>query len=355
VALGATAAGAFTSGVAVTVIGGSGADTINASAFGRSVSISGGDGADSLIGSSGSDTLLGGDGNDTLVGGAGADYLEGGTDTNTYVFNTGDIVSGETVTFTSGATEIFLVDTSTDFSLLNGGATPLSGLTRIDIAIGQTATFTAAQLNGLSLNVNGVSGGPSENLIVNGTSGNDVINLANISVGSGISGAQIFGSGGNDTITGTAGNDTIAGGAGVDVFVVNTVAVAGIDFISDFNWNEDKIDTTVNVTYFHNIGDIPTSNFEGEITFQQALDVAASQNGSPGPEPDNSYDAIMFSYAARTYILITLDENDGTPVGGNTYKANTDILIDITGFSGSPPYVTFASGPLPADGSNPFI
>lgn len=60
------------------VTGGSGNDTINASASNSKVLLYGGDGNDSLIGGVSNDSIFGGTGNDTLQGGQGDDSLTGG-------------------------------------------------------------------------------------------------------------------------------------------------------------------------------------------------------------------------------------------------------------------------------------
>ena len=62
-----------------TVLGASGADTLNGTAD-----------ADRMMALAGADTLYGYAGNDTLIGGTGADRLEGGAGNDTYTFDRGD-------------------------------------------------------------------------------------------------------------------------------------------------------------------------------------------------------------------------------------------------------------------------
>ena len=62
--------------IAVTVLAGSGMDSVLGSAFGDV--IVGGDGGDLLEGGTGNDVLIGGEGDDSLDGGIGIDVLSGG-------------------------------------------------------------------------------------------------------------------------------------------------------------------------------------------------------------------------------------------------------------------------------------
>ena len=59
-------------------------------------------------------------------------------------------------------------------------------------------------------------------------------------------GETIVGGAGDDRIIGRGGNDTLTGGAGNDVFVYDTRKF-GIDTITDFNTNGDRID----LSYLH--------------------------------------------------------------------------------------------------------
>jgi Ca2+-binding RTX toxin-like protein len=54
----------------------------------------------------------------------------------------------------------------------------------------------------------------------------------------------LYGGGGGDALYGGAGDDTLTGGAGLDTFVFDpvTVAVGGVDLITDFNSADDTID-----------------------------------------------------------------------------------------------------------------
>ena len=194
---------------------------------------------------SGNDTITGGSGNDTITGGAGADVMNGGTGDNTFVFHASDVASGETVTF-SGTSDTFHVATSTDFSLLNGGAA-LTGLDVINLASSTTATFTGAQLSGLALTVNGVAGGATESLVVNAGAGTTVT-LANMTVTN--AAVTLNGSTGDENLTGTAGADVISGGTGNDTITAGSGndsinAGDGANFVQFTFANFDLNDTVV--------------------------------------------------------------------------------------------------------------
>ena len=79
------------------LVGGSGNDTIDASALNSAatpqtlaVTLDGGDGNDTIIGSTGNDTIIGGTGNDIITGGKGDDTVNAGDDTDTINYTVGD-------------------------------------------------------------------------------------------------------------------------------------------------------------------------------------------------------------------------------------------------------------------------
>lgn len=167
--------------------------------------------ADTISGGQNADTISGGDGNDTITGGAGADSLAGGAGVNTYIFNTGDVAAGETVTLT-GTTDTFSVDTNTVFNAMNAGGA-ITGLDAINFGLAQNAEFLSAQLTGQTFAVNAAGGGV---LIVDASANTGVtinLGLATLTIAT----SSITGGNGNDTITGTNAVDTITGGAGADV------------------------------------------------------------------------------------------------------------------------------------------
>ena len=80
----------------VRAIGGSGNDTLNASAFSRGILLEGGAANDLLRSGAGSDTLLGGIGNDSLAAGRGTDTVSGG-DGNDSLLIDWSALSGATI------------------------------------------------------------------------------------------------------------------------------------------------------------------------------------------------------------------------------------------------------------------
>jgi hypothetical protein len=75
-----------------TMIGGAGANVMDASGFNGDVYMDGRAGNDQLTGGPGNDVLIGGSGDDTLVGGAGNDVLVGGSGSDRLVGGAGDDV-----------------------------------------------------------------------------------------------------------------------------------------------------------------------------------------------------------------------------------------------------------------------
>ncbi|MFK7770351.1 MAG: calcium-binding protein, partial [Mariniblastus sp.] len=74
----------------LSVLGGDGNDTLDASAVSTGVQFFGGDGNDVLIGSGGVDTINGGADNDTITGGLGADLQFGDAGDDLFIWNNGD-------------------------------------------------------------------------------------------------------------------------------------------------------------------------------------------------------------------------------------------------------------------------
>jgi Ca2+-binding RTX toxin-like protein len=129
-----------------------------------------------LRGNDGKDDLSGGKGNDSLDGGAGSDTLRGGLGNDTY----------------------FIDDLANVVEEADGAGNDTVRST-VDFAIG------AASIETLLLF--------SDNSAISGT-GND---QANVITAAGTSSAQLFGGGGNDTMTGGGGNDVLIGDDGNDV------------------------------------------------------------------------------------------------------------------------------------------
>src|SRR6185312_7477249 len=278
-------------GDGLTINAGGGNDTINASGLAAGLvglTVDGGAGNDTITGSQGADHLLGGDGNDTVVGGRGDDVAFLGNGNDTFIWNPGDgsdVVEGQAGTDTllfNGANVAEHIDLSANgsrlrmtrdvanivmdvdgvehvqFNALGGAdtitvndltgtavtqvaldlsATPGSGQgdgaadtvivngTAGNDQINVTANATSVLVNGLTAQVR-IDGaeGANDSLVVNGLGGDDVINASgrmNLTLNGGAGNDTITGSQGNDTVIGGQGNDTAKLGAGDDTFIWN--------------------------------------------------------------------------------------------------------------------------------------
>src|SRR5262249_43329882 len=289
---------------ALVAAGGAGNDTLSAAtlpAENTMLTLDGGAGNDTIIGSQGDDRLLGGDGNDVVTGGRGNDTALLGNGNDTFIWNPGDgsdTVEGEAGTDTlvfNGANINERMDISANGERARltrdvGNITmDLNGVEHIQVnALGGADTIPVNDLTGtdvtrvaLDLSAPAGSGqgdGAADTVKVNGTAGDDHINVASsgalvvvngLAAQGTIAGAEgdkdslvshgragndtihpsgpnprqlhltINGGAANDTITGTRGNDVVIGGTGNDVALLG----AGDD---TFIWNpgdaSDKIE-----------------------------------------------------------------------------------------------------------------
>ena len=250
------------------VDGKSGDDTINASSLPTGLTqltIDGGSGDDTIVGSQGADLLIGGSGNDVVTGGKGADVALLGSGDDGFIWNPGDgsdIVDGgsgfdtldfrgasidENVTISAnGSHATFFRDVATvTMDLDNVERIQFEALGGADKIVVNDLTGTDVKQVDINLAgaLNGSAGdGAADTVTVNGTDGNDHINVTASGTLVTVSGlpAQVTidhaegrdpgdhlvikGGAGNDTINasalaaGTIGV-TVDGGAGNDTFV----------------------------------------------------------------------------------------------------------------------------------------
>jgi Ca2+-binding RTX toxin-like protein len=241
----------------------------------------GGAGDDKIFGGRGNDILFGGIGNDFIDGnggddraflgegndlfqwdpGDGSDVVEGGTGLDRMLFNGANVseffdasANGQRVRFFRNVANITM---------------DIDGIEQLDLnALGGADTITINNLAGTALNqinLNLGNDGQNDRVIVNGTNGDDVIQVSNVAsgvnilglfatiaiagadptdtlVGNGLAGndsliatallpnkiSLIFqGGAGDDVLDGSDGNDVFDGGAGDDVLLGN----AGDDFL----------------------------------------------------------------------------------------------------------------------------
>jgi predicted lipoprotein with Yx(FWY)xxD motif len=231
--------------------------------------IDGGGGNDTLAGGSGAETLVGGDGNDSLDGNKGNDLALMGAGDDTIVWDPGDgsdVVEGQegadTMRF-NGADVAERIDLSANGNRLRffrdaGNITmDTAGVERVDFnALGGADTITVNDLSGTdvtSVNADlaaagGAGDGQIDRVVVNGTNGNDGIDVSGDASGVAVSGLRaavairhqepsdtlvVNGLDGNAeisaaalaaqvialTLDGGAGNDTLAGGSGAETLV----------------------------------------------------------------------------------------------------------------------------------------
>jgi Ca2+-binding RTX toxin-like protein len=252
-----------------------GADTINASHLNAGViglTLDGGDDADMIVGSAGNDLVIGGRGNDTVFLGAGddtfvwnpgdgSDTVDGQGGNDTLQFNGANV--NENITLSANGTHVLLTRDVGNITM------DLHGIENINVAaLGGADTLTVNDLTGTGVtDVNidlsspagsGVGDGSADTVIVNGTAGEDTIQVSGDSGHADVTGlaARVHVSGaeanidrlvvnalggddvvaasgltataigltenggdGNDVLIGGAGNDIITGGAGDDVLI----------------------------------------------------------------------------------------------------------------------------------------
>ena len=279
-----------------------GTDSFDASAMPANIArltVDGGTDDDIIVASQGDDVILGGDGNDLITGGRGNDTAFMGDSNDTFVWNPGDgsdIVEGQ-----AGSDTLLFngANVNENFDLSANGSRvrltrdvaditmDLNGLEQINLyALGGADTITVNDLTGTGLgtiNLNlaasvGGGDGQADNVIINGTNGNDNIVVASsVSGGVNIGGlsavvklmapeatldrltinalggsdtvnASALGDGainlsenggaGDDVLTGSQGNDVVSGGTGNDVALLG----AGDD---TFVWNPGDGSDTV--------------------------------------------------------------------------------------------------------------
>jgi Ca2+-binding RTX toxin-like protein len=224
--------------IAITVDGGAGNDRIL-----------GGNGVDTLLGGDGDDFVDGNQGNDTAFLGAGddvfqwdpgdgSDTVEGQGGADTMQFNGANIserfevsANGQRVRFTRDIASITM---------------DLDGIEDVDVrALGGADTITVDDLSGTDLTevtndlaANGGAGdGAADNVIVNGSGGDDVIAVAGDA-----SGASVFGLAARVTIAGAeAAGDRVTVGAlaGDDVVEASGLAAGAIRLTEDGGDGDD--------------------------------------------------------------------------------------------------------------------
>ncbi len=234
-----------------------GDDTINASPLNADwikLTIDGGAGNDTIVGSQGVDLLLGGDGKDIVTGGRGNDTALLGNGNDTFIWNPGD--GSDTVEGQDGTDTLVFnganINENMDISA-NGQRARLSrdvGNVVMDLnqvehiqltAAGGADTIVVNDLTGTDLTQvaidlsapagSGQGDGAPDTVIVNGTAGDDHVNVAS-------SGASVV-------VNGLAAKVTLAGTEGaLDSLTVN--GLAGNDTINASTLKAGQVNLTIN-------------------------------------------------------------------------------------------------------------
>jgi RTX calcium-binding nonapeptide repeat (4 copies) len=188
--------GAFTNSIPTTISGGDGNDTLSGGqtqVAAENETFNGGDGNDTVDGGKGNDTAYLGSGNDTFRwdNGEGSDVIEGQDGTDTMLFNGAGVAENVTMTANGGRLNFFRVqgnvtmDTNgveiVDDNALGGAdSVTVNDLTGTDVT--QTNIDLASALGGTAAD------GAVDNVVVNGTNGDD-----NIAINGNGSGADVTG------------------------------------------------------------------------------------------------------------------------------------------------------------------
>jgi RHS repeat-associated protein len=216
--------------------GGTGNDTLNATAATFGIRADGRDGDDNLTGGARGDELFGGFGNDTLNGGTGFDTLFG--DAGDDIINGGaefDVIRGGegNDTINGGDDDDQIYETTAANNIDGGAGNDTLYLTATDVGV--TVTYTDA--NNITTSTGDKITG-IEFLDFTGGTGNDTLNASKATGfirAFGGAGDDNFTAGtGNDDLQGGFGNDTLNGGDGVD----NLIGSFGNDTLNGGSGND---------------------------------------------------------------------------------------------------------------------
>lgn len=264
----------------VTILGGSGNDTIMSNA--GHDTLSGGDGNDYVWGGSGNDMLSGGDGNDQLLGGNGDDILDGGVGNDAMTGGNGND------TYYVDATSDVLTETST------GGIDTV--VSSINLTLGSNLehlTLTGAALNGTG------------NSLANTITGNANANVLN----------------------GGTGADTLIGGLGNDVYVVDSASDVVVEADGE---GTDTVQSSVSYTLSAQVENLTLTGTSGTSGTGNALaNLIVGNSGANTLNGGLGADTLQGGTGNDTYYVddagdVVVEASGG---GTDTVRASLDYTL----------------------------
>ena len=351
------------SGDSLTIDGGGGRDTIDASALPAgavTLTLDGGDDNDFLIGGHGADMLLGGAGNDTVIGGAGSDVASLGSGNDTFIWNQGDgsdIVHGddgldtmvfngapghEDITISANGAHAILsrvqgnITMDTD-SVEHIVVAPLGGA---DTIIVNDLTGTAVNQVAIDLGIpdpaapqHTIPDGQLDSVVVNGTAGDDAITIDRFH-----GAVRVSGLAATTTIShadGTLDQLTISAGAGNDTIDASKLPAGNINLVLNGGAGNDIIhgshgdDLVIGGTG----ADVATLG-DGNDTF-----IWNQGDGSDSVDGGHGFDTMVFNGAAVNEDITISANGDGStlfrPQGNITMAMHGVEQIDVTPLGGA--------------------
>ena len=293
-------------GIPITIVGGSGDDTINAGGHHEGNSQFGDSGDDTITGGGADDWTSGGDGDDTLNGGPEADFIQGNAGVDTLRGGQGDdlLRGGAGADRLIGDTEVDIADYSDHDAAVTARSGPSTGNGNSDDGTGDTLDATTEGAGGTNLD---------DTLI-----GNDGANVLQGSLGDDL----LDGRGGADVLKPGPGDDVVHGGPGID-----TASYAGLTSPATvvLGGQNDS-----GPAFSHATIDSEVENAEGGLRDDTLIGTAGANRFTGG----RGFDTV--SYSARTAAL-TVDADgvadDGAGIGGATPE-NDNVGADVEGITG---------------------
>ena len=190
----------------------------------------------------------------------------------------------------------------------------ISGSNNSDKLIGNSSNNTIIGNQGKDH----ISGKRGEDNIYGGN-GNDVLK-------GGRGNDRLFGGAGEDLIKGGLGKDILNGGEGYDSFIyknvkdsrlINKKGINKVDWIQDFNTNEDKI-------YFSDAKEKGSFMHLGELNYLSAKTI----NKALREESCLDFNTVCFNITSSNKTFLAIN---GSELG---FQGKNDLLIEITGYTG---------------------